>query len=360
MCLRFVFLLITRAAAWLRLSRRKEAWKTAEILILRHQLAVLQRRQPGRPNVTWADRALLAALLSVIPNARRRGLRLLVTPDTILRLHRNIIHRRWAARSMRGKTGRPATRRNIRAMVLRLARENASWGYRRIHGELAGLGVKVAASTVWEILKKAGINPAPRRTGPPWSQFMRSQAEAILACDFFTADLLDGTQANVLAVIEHAIRRIRILGITLHPAGEWTTQQARNLLMDLGDEAQRAKFMIRDRGSNFTAAFNAVLADAGIRIVLCNVRTPRMNAIAERWIGGCRRELLDRTLIWNQGHLRRILREYETHHNQHRPHRSLNGAAPLKPLPEPIDLGQYRIRRQARVGGLINEYRLVA
>jgi len=314
MCLRFIFLLITRATAWLRLSRRKEAWKTAEILILRHQLAVLQRRQPGRPNVTWADRALLAALLSVIPNARRQGLRLLVTPDTILRWHRNIIHRRWAARSIRGKTGRPATRRNIRALVLRLARENPSWGYRRIHGELAGLGVKVAASTVWEILKKAGINPAPRRTGPPWSQFMRSQAEAILACDFFTADLLDGTQAYVLAVIEHATRRIRILGITLHPTGEWTAQQARNLLMDLGDEAQRAKFMIRDRGSNFTAAFDAVLADAGIRTVLCNVRTPRMNAIAERWIGGCRRELLDRTLIWNQGHLRRILREYETHH----------------------------------------------
>jgi putative transposase len=360
MWLRFVFLLITRAAAWLRLSRRKEAWKTAEILILRHQLAVLQRRQPGRPNVTWADRALLAALLSVIPNARRQGLRLLVTPDTILRWHRDIIRRRQAARSMRGKTGRPATRRNIRALVLRLARENPSWGYRRIHGELAGLGVKVAASTVWEILKKAGINPAPRRTGPPWSQFMRSQAEAILACDFFTADLLDGTQAYVLAVIEHATRRIRILGITLHPTGEWTTQQARNLLMDLGEQAHQARFMIRDRGSNFTAAFDAVLADAGIRTVLCNVRTPRMNAIAERWIAGCRRELLDRTLIWNQGHLRRILREYETHHNQHRPHRSLDGAGPLKPLPEPIDLGQYRIRRQARVGGLINEYRLVA
>ena len=130
--------------------------------------------------------------------------------------------------------------------------------------------------------------------------------------------------------------------------------------MDLGDQAQRVKFMIRDRGSNFTAAFDAVLADAGIRTVLCNVATPRMNAIAERWIGGCRRELLDRTLVWNQAHLRRILREYETHHNQHRPHRSRHGAAPLKPLPEPFDLDQYRVRRQARVGGLINEYRLVA
>jgi hypothetical protein len=150
MCLRFVFLLITRVASWLRLSRREKAWKTAEILILRHQLAVLQRRQPRRPNVNWADRALLAALFGVIPNARRQGLRLLVTPDTILRWHRDIVRGRWAARSMRGKTGRPATRRNISALVFRLARENPEWGYRRIHGELAGLGVKVAASTVWK------------------------------------------------------------------------------------------------------------------------------------------------------------------------------------------------------------------
>jgi putative transposase len=155
MCLRFVFLLIARVAAWLQLSRRDEAWKTAEILILRHQLAVLQRRQPRR-------------------------LRLLVTPDTILRWHRDIVRRRWAARSARGKTGRPATRRNIQALIRRLARENPEWGYRRIHGELAGLGVNIAASTVWEILKASGVDPT-RRSGPTWPQFLRSQAEAILA-----------------------------------------------------------------------------------------------------------------------------------------------------------------------------------
>ncbi len=360
MCLRFVFLLITRVATGLRLSRREEMWKTTEILILRHQIGVLQRRQPRRPKLDWADRALLATLLGLIPKARRQGLRLLITPDTIVRWHRDIVRRRWAARSMRGRTGRPATRRNIQALVRRLARENPDWGYRRIHGELAGLGIKVAASTVWEIFKASGINPGRRQTGPTWSQFLRSQAEAILACDFFTVDLLDGTQAYVLAVIEHATRRIRILGITLHPTGEWATQQARNLIMDLGEQADQIKFMIRDRGSNFTTAFDAVLADAGIRTVLCNIQTPRMNAIAERWIGGCRRELLDRTLIWNQAHLRRILSDYETRHNQHRPHRSLYGAAPLKPLPEPVDLDLYRIRRRAQVGGLINEYRLVA
>src|ERR1019366_5975826 len=161
MCLRFVFLLTRRAVSCLRLSRREEAWKTAEILILRHQLAVLQRRPPRRPKLTWADRALLAALLGVIPKARRHGLRLPVPPDTILRWHRDIIRRRRAARSMRGRTGRPATRPNVRALVLRLARDNPEWGDRRIHGELAGLGVNVAAPTVWEILKNAGIDPRP-------------------------------------------------------------------------------------------------------------------------------------------------------------------------------------------------------
>src|SRR5437660_5971097 len=252
MCLRFMFLLTTRLAAWLRLARREETWKTAEILILRHQLAILQRRQPRRPRLDWADRALPATLLAVIPKGRWRRLRLLVSPATVLRWHRDIVRRRWAARSMHGKTGRPATRRNIRALVLRLARENPGWGYRRIHGELAGLGVRISASTVWEILKKAGIDPTPRRTGPAWPLFLRSQAEAILACDFFTVDLLDGTEAYVLAVIEHATWRIRILGVTLHPTGQWTTQQARNLLMDLGKQAEQVKFMIRDRGSNFT------------------------------------------------------------------------------------------------------------
>src|SRR5216684_6399663 len=218
MCLRFVFLLITQVAAWLRLSRSEEAWKTAEILILRHQLAVLQRRSRC-PRLNWADRALLAALLAVTPNARRRGLRLLVTPDTIMRWHRDIVRRRWAARSAHGRTGRPATRRKIKALISRLARENPEWGYRRIHGELAGLGINIAASTVWEILKASGIHPGRRQAGLTWSQFLRSQSEAILACDFFTVDLLDGTQAYVRAVIEHSTRRIRILGVTLHPPG---------------------------------------------------------------------------------------------------------------------------------------------
>src|ERR1039457_6627776 len=278
MCLRFAFLLITRVTAWLRLSRREDAWKTAEILILRHQLTVLQRRRPRRPQLNWADRALLAALLGVIPKARRRGLRLLVTPDTIVRWHRDIVRRRWArpvGARQDWPTCDPAEHQGPDPPA---GSREPRMGYRRIHGELAGLGVNIAASTVWEILKASGINPGRRRTGLAWPQFLRSQA-------------------SVLAVIEHATRRIRILGVTLHPTGQWTAQQARNLLMDLGEQTDRVKFMIRDCGPDFTAAFDAVLADAGIRTVLCNIQTPRMNAITERWIGGCRRELLDRTLM---------------------------------------------------------------
>ena len=208
----------------------------------------------------------------MIPKARRQGLGLLVTPDTIVRWHRDIVRRRWSARSKRGRTGRPATRRNVKALVLRLARENPEWGYRRIHGSWPA-GIKVSASTVWEILKTSGIAPAPlRRTGPTWQQFLRSPAEAILACDFFTADLLDGTQAYVLTVIEHATRRICILGMTLHPTGGWTTQQARSLIMDLGGQAGHVKFM--SPWPELTAAFDAVLADAGIRTVLCGARRP--------------------------------------------------------------------------------------
>ena len=217
--MRFVFLVIMRLAAWLRLSRREETWQTAEILILRHQLAVLQRRQPRRPKLNWADRALIAALLGVIPKTRRQGLRLLVTPDTIVRWHRDIVRRRWAARSMRGRTGRPATRRNIKALVLRLARENPEWGYRRIHGELAGLGVKVAASTVWEILNDAGIDPAPRRSGQTWRAFLDAQAKTILATDFSTSTQCSCAVFPCCSSLSMAPRRVHLAGVTAHPTG---------------------------------------------------------------------------------------------------------------------------------------------
>ena len=357
MCLRLVYLIITRVFSWLRLSRRDEAWKSAEILLLRHQVTVLQRQTRARPKTTWADRALLAALLELIGRRRHASLRLIITPETVLRWRRDILRRRRAAKSQHKRPGRPATHHHITRPVVRLARENPGWGYRRIHGELAGLGIRVAPSTVWEILTNAGLPPAPRRRGPTWAQFLHAQAEAMLATDFFTVDLLDGTTAYVLAVIEHATRRIRILAVTAHPDNAWVTQQARNLLMDLDQRAEPIKFLLRDRDTKFTAAFDAVSTAVGIRILRSPTRAPRANAIMERWIGGCRRELLDHTLIWNQRHLLKVLRQYEAHHNEHRPHRALNQAAPLKATPAPVtDLDALRVRRHDRTGGVIHEY----
>jgi len=214
---------------------------------------------------------------------------------------------------------------------------------------------------VWQILKDAGIDPAPRRDGPGWAEFLRSQAQGILALDFFTADLLNDTKVYVLAVIEHGNRRVRVLGATEHPVQSWVVQQARNLLMDLGDAGTRAKFILHDRDASFTQAFDAVFQAAGIRVTRSAVQAPRMNSITERWIGSCRRELLDRTLIWNLRHLMMMLREYEDFYNSHRPHRALDQAAPLRPLPDRItDLDHFRVRRHDRVGGVIHEYRLVA
>jgi transposase InsO family protein len=216
------------------------------------------------------------------------------------------------------RVGWPRTVRSIRLLVLRLARENSTWGYRRIHGELLVLGIKVAASTVWEILKDAGVDPAPQRSSQTWAAFLRSQAEAMLAADFFETVTLTGKPLFVLAVIEHATRRVRVLGATAHPTAAWVAQAVRNLAMDLQDAGSRARFLIRDRDGKYPAMFDEILADAGIRVVLTGVRMPRMNAIMERWIQTCRRELLDRTLIWNQTHLLHALRRYEWHYNEHR------------------------------------------
>jgi transposase len=360
--LKLIFLIVTRAVSVLGLSRREAWWKDAEILMLRHQLAVALRERPRvHSRLTWPDRAWLALLAGMQPADRLAAMRLIVTPATILRWHRDIVRRRWARLSRRGRSGRPPTRRNVRSVVLRLSRENESWGYRRVHGELAALGITVAPSTVWQILKDAGIDPAPRRDGPGWAEFLRSQAQGILALDFFTADLLNGTKVYVLAVIEHGNRRVRVLGATEHPVQSWVVQQARNLLMDLGDAGTRAKFVLHDRDASFTQAFDAVFQAAGIRDIRSAVQAPRMNSIMERWIGSCRRELLDRTLIWNLRHLMMVLREYENFYNSHRPHRALDQAAPLRALPDGItDLDHFRVRRHDRVGGVIHQYRLVA
>jgi transposase InsO family protein len=250
--------------------------------------------------------------------------------------------------------------RSIRALVLRLVRENPSWGYRRVHGELLTLGVKLAASTVWEILREAGIDPTPDRAATTWTQFLRSQAEALLAADFIETITLTGARMYVLAVIEHASRRIRVLGATAHPTTAWVTQATRNLVMDLEDAGCQVKYLIRDRDGKYPGLFNAILADAGIEVVLSGVRVPRMNAVMERWVRTCRHELLGRTLIYNQRHLLHALREYETFYNTHRPHQGIANARPLAPLPEPITnpdrLAQLNIHRRDRLGGIPREY----
>src|SRR5512139_2985993 len=330
--------------------------------MLRHQLAVAQRRDPRLSRkLNWVDRAWLVLLAGLLPSGRLARVRLIITPGTLLRWHRDLLRRRWARRSRR-RPGRPTTHRNVRALVLRMARENRGWGYRRIHGELAGLGIKIAASTVWEVLKAAGVEPAPSRdTGPSWAAFLRSQAEAIIACDFVVIDLLDGSKAYVLAVIEHATRRVRVLGATFHPTADWVVQQARNLLMDLEDAGAGVKYLVHDRDASFGTSFDAVFTAAGIDVVRTGVRAPRQNSIMERWFRSLRAELTDRTLIWNLDHLMRLLRDYEDFYNGHRPHRSLDQAAPLCPLPDNvIDLDEFRVRRRDRAGGLLHEYQQVA
>jgi putative transposase len=338
--LRLVYLTVTNTFSFIRLLPTSDREKEIGILVLQHQLTILQR-QSAKPAFTPADRFLLAGLPHRLPMDKLRQLHLLVRPDTILRWHRNFLKRRHAAASAPRRRGRPRTVRSIRALVLRLARENSSWGYRRIHGELAALGINVAASTVWEILKAHGIAPSPQREHTTWTDFLRSQAKALLACDFF----------------------IRVLGVTAHPTGDWVTQLGRNLVMDLEDAGSNARFLIRDRDSKFTAAFDTVLADAGLAVVKSGVRMPRMNSIIERWIQTCRRELLDHTLIWNQRHLLHALREFETFYNGHRPHRALRSAAPLHPLPDPITPAQVTrldVLRQDRLGGTLHEYRHAA
>jgi transposase InsO family protein len=252
----------------------------------------------------------------------------------------------------------------VRCLVLRLARENPTWGYRRIHGELAGLGIRIAPSTIWEILKAARVDPAPERGSTNWADFLRSQAEAIPAIDFIEITTLTGRRQYILAEIEHASRRIRILGTTAHPTRAWTAQVIRNLVMDLQDTATRpVKFLIRDRDGKYPALIDDILADAGVTTILTAVRTPRMNSIMERWVRTLRTELLDRTLIWNERHLRHALREYERHYNQHRPHRTLNAAAPLRPLPrprKPAETTHLDIRCRSHLGGIIHEYRQAA
>ena len=328
--------------------------------MLRHENMVL-RRNASRVRYEPGDRAWFAALTRFIP--RRRWAEVFpVTPATLLAWHRKLAARKYDTRKRR-QPGRPPTARSIARLTVRLAHENPLWGYRRIHGELTKLGLRIAPSTIYEILRAAGIDPAPRRNGPTWRQFLHAQAAGILAVDFLHVDTVALTRLHVLVFIEHGTRRMHIGGITAHPTGDWTVQQARNLALDLGDRFADFRFLIRDRGSNFTASFDAVFQATETTIVRTAVQAPRMNAICERLIGTLRRELLDRTLILNQAHRRAVLAEYQEHYNTARPHQGIDQRVPSAdpgPRVTAADPGTWQIRRKPVLSGLINEYERAA
>lgn len=284
-----------------------------------------------------------------------------MTPGTLLAWHRKLAADKYTTTVRR--PGRRPTSEPVRTLVIRMATENPLWGHRRVHGELARLGHKIAVSTVWGILHDAGIGPAPRRNGPTWRQFLATQAHGILAVDFVHIDTVLLKRIYALILIEHGTRRVHLLGISANPDGAWTAQAARNMLMDLGGRANAFKFMIRDRGGQFTDVFDAVLADAGIRVIKSPPQAPRANAICERMIGTLRRELFDRILILGERHLRLILEKFLAHYNGIRPHRALRQLSPAQAAttpPAPIDLAVYRLCRKPILGGLTSEYQIAA
>jgi len=329
-------------------SRRGLHVKDVEILVLRHELEIL-RRQVVRPKLRMVDRALLAAAACHLPRSSRGEH--LVTPRTLLRWHRVLVRRRW--RQPAGRRGRPQLSAEVRELVLRLARENPRWGHRRICGELGKLGVRVSPTSVRRLLAKAGLEPAPRRVGPSWREFLRAQASSIVACDFFTVETVTMRRYYVLFFIAHASRRVCLAGCTTNPTCAWVTQQARNFGLDFAD--QRMQFLIRDRDSKYSAPFDEIFRGEGIRIVKTPVRAPKANAIAERFVRTVRAECLDWLLIVNRRHLERVLRVFVDHYNTQRPHRGVG----LRP-PDPTNLGATptvgETRRHDRLGGLIHEY----
>jgi len=323
--LKIVYLLVRRILSLAVLVFRGEGAKEAELLVLRHENAVL-RRHATRVRYEPADRVWFTALARLLP--RGRWIEVFpVTPATLLAWHRKLAARKYDTSKQR-RPGRPPTAPSIARLVVRLAKENPLWGHRRIHGELTKLGVTVAPSTVWEILHAAGIDPAPRRAGPTWRQFLHAQAGGILAVDFLHADTVLLKRLYVLVFIEHGTRRMYLGGVTANPTGEWTVQQARNLALTLDRRFEEIRFLLRDRGSNFTASFDAVFQTTGARILRAAIQAPRMNAICERLVGTLRRELLDRVLILGERHLRAVLTDYQVHYNTARPHQGIGQSVP--------------------------------
>jgi putative transposase len=356
----FVYLVVCRLFAFLVLLVRRDRSKELEILLLRHELAIL-RRQAGRLRVEPHDRLVLAALSRVAP--RRSWSAFPVRPETLLRWHRRLVARRWTYPHRR--LGRPPLGREVRELIVRLARENTSWGYVRIGGELRMLGINVSATLVRSVLAEAGIPPAPQRDRTSWRTFLRQHGDSILACDFLTVDTVWLRRLYVLVFLTIGSRRVEYVACTSNPDTAWMLQQARNLLMDLDDRDRPMRFLIHDRDGKFSAAFDAVFTGEGVRIVRTPVRAPNANAHVERWVGSVRRECLDRLLIIGRRQLEDVLRIYVQHYNGRRPHRALD-LEPPDPTPAVAaargdpPAAFTTLRRRDLLGGLIHEYQLAA
>jgi transposase InsO family protein len=349
--------MVGRVMALVLLCLRSSDFKELEIVVLRHELAVL-RRQVSRPTLQPADRTFLAAASRLLPRTRWRAF--FVTPETLLAWHRRLVARRWTYPGRR--PGRPKVSREVRELVLRLARENPRWGYQRLAGELYGLSVRISPTTVRRILAAAGLGPAGARNGLTWREFLRSQAQSMIACDFFTVDTTSLRRIYVLFFIELSTRRVHLAGMTENPDGAWTAQQARNFAFSLPVRDRPLEFLVRDNDGKFTSAFDTVFNTEGIQTIRTPVRAPKANSVAERFVGTVRRECLDWVLIANRRHLQRVLCEFVGHYNGHRPHRALCLAPPepLQPPPTTASTSAAPIRRRDRLGGLIHEYTIAA